>query len=218
MAKYGVNSSYRFISVSNSSWFPPSHTSRATQLKSFNPDRVRFGFASKPLAEKGFIECCKAILELRRNGCNATLSVAGSTLDDLRMQSDYSAIYESFVVPLGPLRHSDMDSFFDQVDILLLPTKYKNEAEPLVLLEAMSRGVPFFAIPRGCIECLDPTFGDLLVDDLAEYSLRLICLVKKFAESPNYFADLSTQCLRFYDAISSRSSENSFTVIEGLAS
>ena len=50
---------------------------------------------------------------------------------------------------LGPLYGSAKDAFFDEIDIFLLPTR--SESYGLVIIEALSRGVPVIAYARGCI-------------------------------------------------------------------
>lgn len=52
---------------------------------------------------------------------------------------------------MGPVYGADKDRFYQQLDIFLFPTNYANEAEPLVVYEAMRRGVYVIACDRGAI-------------------------------------------------------------------
>lgn len=52
---------------------------------------------------------------------------------------------------LGPLYGEDKDKFYSDIDYFIFPSQYKNEAEPLVVLEALSAGVPIIASRIGCI-------------------------------------------------------------------
>jgi glycosyltransferase involved in cell wall biosynthesis len=51
----------------------------------------------------------------------------------------------------GAVHGDAKTTFFHDIDVLLFPTRYANEAQPLVVLEAMAHGVPVIAAARGCI-------------------------------------------------------------------
>jgi glycosyltransferase involved in cell wall biosynthesis len=46
---------------------------------------------------------------------------------------------------------ADKERFYRQLDVFLFPTNYANEAEPLVIYEAMLQGVHVIACDRGAI-------------------------------------------------------------------
>ena len=62
---------------------------------------------------------------------------------------------------------------FFQIDILLLPTRYVNEVEPLVILESLRNGVPVLANSRGCIDCLLPSTLSLVSKSPSTFNLWL---------------------------------------------
>lgn len=51
----------------------------------------------------------------------------------------------------GPVYGADKAWFFDQIDVLLFPSQYANEALPVTICEALAAGAPVLATPRGCI-------------------------------------------------------------------
>src|SRR4029077_16115808 len=57
----------------------------------------------------------------------------------------------SEVTYLGPVYDEAKTAFYRDLDILLFPTDYANEAEPLVIHEAMRSGVHVIACDRGAI-------------------------------------------------------------------
>lgn len=52
----------------------------------------------------------------------------------------------------GALYGDEKDKFFKELDIFLFPTQYHNEAQPTVIAEAMSYGIPVLSYNRGCIK------------------------------------------------------------------
>jgi glycosyltransferase involved in cell wall biosynthesis len=52
---------------------------------------------------------------------------------------------------LGAIYESQKDEFFSSLDAFVFPTNYKNEAQPIVLYEAMAASVPVITVQRGCI-------------------------------------------------------------------
>jgi glycosyltransferase involved in cell wall biosynthesis len=53
----------------------------------------------------------------------------------------------------GAVYGDDKVRFFEAIDVFAFPTRYRNEAQPLVLIEALAHGRPLMTIARGCIDC-----------------------------------------------------------------
>jgi len=69
------------------------------------------------------------------------------------------------------------DAFLASLDAFVFPTTYTHEAEPLVVLEALSAGVPIAAFGRGCIGRMVPSSAGLVVevgDDFIDRSLPFL--------------------------------------------
>lgn len=65
---------------------------------------------------------------------------------------------------IGPVYGADKDSFFADIDALLFPTKYRVEAQPLVIEEAMRAAVPVLCTARGCIRSMVADEAGLVVE------------------------------------------------------
>ena len=52
---------------------------------------------------------------------------------------------------VGPVYGDKKERFFSEIDILLFPSRYRNEAEPLTIYECLERNVPVLSTARGCI-------------------------------------------------------------------
>lgn len=77
--------------------------------------------------------------------------IAGPYRDQACIALVTQAIDEGLAVNLGPVSAASKQDFFDGIDVFLFPSRYRNETEPLVVLEAMAQGVPVVASALGCI-------------------------------------------------------------------
>lgn len=144
---------------------------------------LRLGHLSNLGREKGlyrFIDLCR---ELARAGLPFEAHLAGP----VSLAEDRAAI-EAAVQAIsgfsysGPLYGADKDAFFAGLDLFVFPTEYRFEAQPIVLYEAMARGVPVLSVDRGCIR--EQANGCLKVfDDLESFS----------REAPTLVADLAAK-------------------------
>lgn len=172
----GNNSSASFVvTVSNSAWSPKQKLkSFISPLNSVNPStpaRVRLGFMSRPIREKGFIFALDLHHKLLSTGYNSSLILAGSNKADYDAYLDSSS-QESIesIDFLGLLAHSDISKVFLNVDLMLLPTFYLNEVEPMVILESLGYGIPVLTVNRACIHSMIPSSFPLVssVNDFVE--------------------------------------------------
>jgi glycosyltransferase involved in cell wall biosynthesis len=63
----------------------------------------------------------------------------------------------------GPLYGEAKSAFLAEIDVFIFPTRYRHEAEPLVVLEALRQGCPVIAFGRGCIpEMLGDSGGQVI--------------------------------------------------------
>jgi glycosyltransferase involved in cell wall biosynthesis len=85
------------------------------------------------------------------------------------LQEDIAEMRDEFVQRpnakyLGPVYGADKQRFFEQLDFLVFPSYYANEAEPLVVLESLSYGVPVIATKRGCLESMLAGGAGIVID------------------------------------------------------
>lgn len=117
------------------------------------------GHMSNLTAEKGLNEVIDLAIELKARGCDFRLIIAGPTADRAAteaMNACAEQLGTSFSY-LGPVYGSDKQIFFSDITHFIFPSRYKNEAAPLVLLEALSARKPVIAYDVGTIaEMLGP--------------------------------------------------------------
>lgn len=99
----------------------------------------------------------------REKGLDAFLELARRALPDVRalvagpkVDGDAETLLAAASRELGdslirrPAR-DDRDALFAGIDVLIVPSRYRHEAQPLVVLEALARGIPVIATGRGCL-------------------------------------------------------------------
>lgn len=137
----------RTVVLSNAALVPP----RAQRAARNGP--VRLGFLSNLIPEKGVDTAIEVASELRDRGRDVVLAVAGPTLDketESLLAETQRKLGPAFVYH-GAVYGAEKAAFLDSLDVLLFPTRYANEAQPLVVLEALAAGVPVLATNRGAI-------------------------------------------------------------------
>ena len=122
------------------------------------------GFISNISIEKGvheFLDVCAAAQEL---GLPIRATLAGP-FQDAEVEKSVRDRLKRLpgVAYMGPIYGEQKAKFFAGIDVLLFPTRYANEAEPLTIHEAMSAGIPVIAYGRGAIpEILTPACGKVV--------------------------------------------------------
>ena len=114
----------------------------------------RLGFIANLCAEKGLWTFLDVVERAQRDGRAVTALIAGpveppdprlerALRDRLRRMTD--------VEWLGAVHGERRTAFYRSIDLLVFPTVYLHESEPLVILEALAQGVPVVTTRRGCI-------------------------------------------------------------------
>ena len=136
------------ICVVNNSKLIHLNSSLQKQRSSF----VKIGHLSNLTQEKGLTHTIDTAIYLK-DFFPIQLYLAGPTTSEY-VQKEISRAEDVLgenLKYLGPLYGGEKDKFYSEIDYFIFPSQYKNEAEPLVVLEALSAAVPVIASNIGCI-------------------------------------------------------------------
>lgn len=124
------------------------------------------GYISNITPEKGISDVLALFRRCREVGLQLEMTVAGPCADE-SIRTELEAMsngLEPFTY-LGAVYGESKQQFFQSLDVLVFPTRYANEAEPLVIYEAAEQGVPTVANARGCIASMVARCGGWAIAD-----------------------------------------------------
>lgn len=114
---------------------------------------LRLGHLSNLTIDKGLKQVLDTFAQLRREEVDVRLVLAGRC-DSPREQELIDEARREFddrVEHIGPVYGDEKWRFFREIDVMLFPTQYRNEAQPRVVLESMVCGAPVLTFDRACI-------------------------------------------------------------------
>jgi glycosyltransferase involved in cell wall biosynthesis len=187
--------------VSNTTFVPPRSPERE-----FGTRRLRLGHLSNLSREKGIVMVLDCLRALRARGIEVELWLAGPAEDaeTAALIADAQARFGSYLRYLGRLDAADVPSFYGDIDVFLFPTAYEHEAEPLVIVDAASAGVPVIATDRGCIAYLLGITGGRVLT-ATDFVAESVAQIAAWASDPQQLAEASGRTLARFAELHDRS-------------
>lgn len=126
----------------------------SSSIQSVRRGAYHLGFIANLCAEKGLWTFLDTVDRLQAIGHTVVATIAGpvepaDALLEKKLKQRLHAMKN--VSWLGAVHGRERTHFYQELDLLVFPTVYPNESEPLVILEALVHGVPVMTTPRGCI-------------------------------------------------------------------
>jgi glycosyltransferase involved in cell wall biosynthesis len=117
---------------------------------------LRFSHVSNLSFGKGLDVVLQSVDACLEAGLDVELDLAGPVSGDEEKQLLQSHLerHGSRIHHVGPIANDEVVAFLARSDYFLFPSRYKHEAEPLVVLEAMAAGVPALMTDVGCARAL----------------------------------------------------------------
>ncbi len=171
----------------------------------FSKNKPIIGFSGRIAREKGVEFLIKALLILQKDYPKTTLLLAGPYGKDVVGEEKY---YEEImhlihnsqlrVTTLGTLNKSQLASFYQVIDVLVLPSINKTEAFGMVQLESMYVGTPVVSsnLP-GVRVPITKTRGGLLVEPAN--SKELARKIKQIVQNKKWFQKNALQALQLFN-------------------
>lgn len=141
----GYNS--KIIILNNSKLIHQKYNKKSNELS-----LIRLGHLSNLTKEKGLTITINTAIYLSKF-LNIELYLAGPATSE-EIKNEIIRAKEalgSALIYLGPIYDDRKNNFYDHINFFIFPSQYKNEAEPLVVLEALAAGIPVIASDIGCI-------------------------------------------------------------------
>ncbi len=147
--------------LSNSAFFDAS-----TAPRRYDRQVLRVGHLSNLSLNKGIDRVVECAEQFERRGLNVELVLAGPVDVAARGVVDGALSTLKRVRYLGPLVPTEVARFYEEIDVFLFPTRHAHEAEPLVVLDALTAGVPVIASDSGYLRhVLGETSGCLVAGE-----------------------------------------------------
>ena len=137
--------------LSNSVFYSPS--GRDGNQNRRDSKVLRIGHLSNLTISKGLDEVIKTFSALVNKGVSAKLILAGNphTSVEEALIDEAKKEFGSDIELRGAVYGNDKEEFYRSIDVFIFPTRYQNEAEPLVIWEALGHGLPVIVRQRGCL-------------------------------------------------------------------
>lgn len=150
---------------------------------------LRIGFLSNITREKGIFEFFSIVKAAVEMNIAIEARVAGPVAQDILAEFN-ELIKSEYVRYVGPVYGADKDIFFGSIDVLVFPTLYVNEAEPVTIWEAYAKGIPVISFDRGCISEIISGDAGLVVDieNRVDAQIKIFALLKRYSEDPEFLS------------------------------
>lgn len=153
----------------------PSHPPHARRLRMVHVSNLRI--------DKGLGRAIDSLRTALHDGLDVELLLAGPPGGSAEMKLLHQGGKEfgDRLRHVGPLAAADVHTLLSGSDLFIFPSLYRNEAEPLVVLEAMAAGVPVLAYAVGCLKCMAPSVLPP-VDTSVEFGPQVVALLRTLSD------------------------------------
>lgn len=189
---YGIPRSDFFV-VSNAALLQPC-------AKTFgHQGAITFGFLSNITMEKGIFDFLRLAADLHPLYPEVQLHIAGPVHSSIAKELEGALVELPYLKYFGAVYDGEKDDYLNGLDVLVFPTAYEHEAEPITILEAMQHGVHFFGYRKGCLPCL--AAEEWQICDTYEALLARSCVFIERCADVSYRTLMSSRASRHFEVL-----------------
>lgn len=189
------SSVHHVLAISNAVFFPNQQTSSVVPRTSLKT----IGFISNISVEKGIFEFLDLVAAYEAEGLALQAKIAGPCQDkeiENKLMQRISTL--NTVEYIGPQYDDDKELFFSEIDVLIFPTCYANEAEPLTIYEAMQRAIPVIAYGRGSIPEMVNADCGLVISPSSPFAPAALVKIKQWLSSLDEYTVASNSAVESF--------------------
>jgi glycosyltransferase involved in cell wall biosynthesis len=150
------------------------------------------GYLGPLSAEKGIWDFLALVTTLRAGSPHLLVHIAGPSADAAATAAVVQlATRDPLTRYWGAAYRADKVRFLDCVDVLIFPSRYRHEAEPLVVYEALAAGIPVIATQVGCVRALEAASGVFVLAGTADFPAKAADVVAGWLRDPAAYAAAS---------------------------
>jgi len=142
------------------------HFAGVAQQRRKRPPGKNILYLSSMIVGKGVVDLVEAFAFVAQRHGDAVLHLVGPWTrkkdPEIIKSAIEKSIYKDRIRYHGTLMGDEKLEMFAKADVFVLPTYYRNEGQPVVLLEAMASGLPIITCERGAVT-------DMVVDKRGGY-------------------------------------------------
>jgi len=172
-----------------------------------NRQLKKIGYLGNISHEKGIALFFEVIEKL--NSQKSIIGIIGGPFQDHNSEifTRTKLVEQSNISYLGPIYDNDKDDFFNTIDILLMPSLLE-EAEPLVIHEAMEKGIPVIAFRKGCIDEIIESDSGNVIDINNNFTDTAVKHITYWIKNPDNFNQIKIDTQKKFENTKSRSIES----------
>ena len=163
---------------------------------------IRLGYLSNLCREKGVYDVIEAFEAIAGNDESVSLVIAGKAVTQKVANdvADFKSRWKHRVKLLGHVEGQEKADFYANIDVFLFPTRFRQEAQPNVIFEAMSYGACCISVRRACIPEMYDSDAGIIVDDIDSYVPAVCDFVSRVQHMPSTLAEFKQAAYRTVQA------------------
>lgn len=175
---------------------------------------MQIGFLSNITEAKGIFDYFDVLESLHKSGLQVQGCIAGPVDESIRNKFNQRLAQSHFICHLGAVYDHDKDRFYDSIDVLLFPTRYANEAEPVTIIESFRAGVPVIATSRGCIDALVAHGGGIVVPSDSDFLSIAVKEINRLIDDENHLAIRKTKAKKRFEELKTSNSKKLVNILK----